>query len=78
MSESEYQRNEVYKNRLALLAAMLENGNTEEVVKADHLSSQNLPGGESAIDLTGVCGGSGWYHRPTKEVDPYLKLRMAK
>lgn len=59
MSQTEITRNETYKNRLALLLSMLEAGNPTEVVKVDHLSSQELAGSIDT-DLTDICDGQGY------------------
>lgn len=70
MTTIESQRETAQQIRLALLAAMQDVGKPDEVTACDYLSASNeVP--TTPVNLTTVCGGKG-------EIDPYLKLRMAR
>lgn len=70
-------REQAQQVRQALLLAMQDTGNTTDIIKCEFFSSDVWPGGET-IDITEAMGGSGWYDRPTKKVDPYLQMRKAR
>jgi len=68
---TQQQRENAQQIRMALLAAMQDVGNPDDVIEVDYLSADDNVPATGKINLADVCGG-------VKRVDPYLKIRMAQ
>jgi len=68
---TQQQRENAQQIRMALLAAMQDVGNPDDIIEVDYLSADDNVPATGKINLSDVCGG-------VKRVDPYLKIRMAR